>query len=559
MTSRTKKILYGLGALAAVGIVWSVAANRGPKIEYDTVEARKGTLSQTVEVSGEVISFADVALRFETAGRIRTITAKVGAEVQTGDILATLDDREARVRVQSAQASLLSARAELDRLQKGATAEDIRVSEVAVANAEISLQQAKQALADAEASAAASLSKAYGDLTGALEATYLKASGAMQTLKNDVYDAVGNLRSDISPSNFALQTESAAAFIAGRSALVRMDAEIVELRATSDRSRIDALSSSFLEAARTVRNAAQLANALMQSSNAIGSTTQAAFEARRANVRAAWTDLNAGVTSGETQKFLISTTAASGAASVNAASQSVRVSEGALESAKALLALKKAPATAFEIDAARAHVASAAASLGESELALDKTRIRAPFDGSVAQVTGRVGTTVTSADAVIQMHGEDVFEVEADVPETDIAKLKIGLKARMTLDAYGDDTLFEGELVSIDSAQTVLQDVVYYKARFRFVARELPIRTGMTASATVVAVERTDVIIIPQRAVREDEDGAKYVRVLENGAEARRDVQIGLRGDDGLLEVASGLSGGEQVIVSIRENGTVKR
>ena len=54
---------------------------------------------------------------------------------------------------------------------------------------------------------------------------------------------------------------------------------------------------------------------------------------------------------------------------------------------------------------------------------------------------------------------------------------------------------------------------------------------------------------IPQRAVRTNDEGKRYVRVLENAAEKEVNIVLGLRGDDGLVEVVSGVEEGWEVIV----------
>ncbi len=547
--------LYGGIALALILVVRAFAG-RGPNIEYDTYKAQRVALRQTAQVTGEVASSADIDLKFEGAGRIKTIVKKVGDVVKTGDILATLDDRNERVRVQSALASLQSAQASLDRISHGATSEDVHVTEVAVSNAEIALAQSKQSLVDTQASNAAGLEKGQADMDGQIETLFLKASTAMQVLKNDVFDAAGNLRNDFSTSNSGLASQATAAFVSARSDFAKMEIEISGYRG-ADRAGKDMRLAGLLSEGRTIRTSAQFANDLMQTSTPTSLTTQAAFDTRKANTRAAWIDLNVAVNAAESQKLLVGTTVAANSSALNAAEQNVRSSEGALESAKASLALKKAPATSYDLSAARASVTQASASLGEASIALDRTRIRAPYDGMIAAVLGRIGATATSNDVILKLHGNDVYEIEADVPETDIAKLRVGLKAEITLDAYGENTVFQGELATIDTAQTVIQDVVYYKTRFRFAvgSEEQSVRAGMTANVTVIAQERPDALVVPQRAIKQN--GEKYVRVLENGQDLKKSVTTGLYGDDGLVEILSGLSGGEDVILAVRQDGKI--
>ncbi len=552
-----KILLIVLGVILVAFVGWRIAAARAPKIAYDTFDAARQTLRQTVQVTGEVVSSQDVDLKFEASGRVHAIIKKVGDPVKAGEVLATLDGRDEAVGVQKAQAALLSAQASLDRLQHGATAEDINVAAVAAENAQTSLDQAQLSLTRTQASNAATLDKAYGDLDGQIESLYLKASSAVQTMKNEVFDAAGSLRSDISSSDSGTQNQALTDFTAARSAITAMDMDVVAYRAATTDADKDRLSGALLGEAKTVRQSAQTANALMQTSVPTGATTQAAFDARKSDVKAAWSELSAAVNAADSQRLLVASTAASNASSLSAAEQNVKTAEGALASAQANLDLKKAPATSFDLESARASVSQAQASLGEAENALEKTKIRAPFDGTIAQVPGRAGTTVAPSDVILKLHGDNLYEIEADVPETDVAKLKIGLPAEITLDAYGDGVKFQGALTSIDTAQTVIQDVVYYKTRFQLQAQaDKPIRTGMTANITVITQEKANVLVVPQRAIRLDGE-EKSVRVLENGQEVKKVVTTGLYGDDGYVEIVSGLSGGEKIVLAARRGGKI--
>lgn len=547
--------LVGGGIVAVIAIGAWVRAGRAPKITYDTYTVAKETLRQTVQVTGEVVSSQDVDLKFESSGRVTSIARAVGDAVKSGDVLATLDDRAERVDVQKAQAALLSAQASLDRLKNGATAEDLRVAQVTLDNARIALDKARQALSDTQASNAAALDKAYGDLAGQMENLSLKSSAAMQTIDADVFDAAGNLRADISSPDFSIQSRALAAHAAALSALHDVTSDLPLFRTAASHEAAVQLADRMIGEGQGIRDAAALANAVMQASDPVGGTSQASFDARAADVKAVWTDLNAAVNAAVSQKLLLASTTASDSASLNAANAAVQAAEGSVASAQAAFDLKKAPATVYDLEAARAGVTQADAALGAARLALDKTRLHAPYDGTIAQAPGRAGATVTPADVILKLHGANVYEIEADVPETDVAKLKTGEAAVITLDAYGDGMPFAGTLTSIDTAQTVIQDVVYYKTRFRLESPEREIRTGMTANISIVTAERPDALTVPQRAIRQN--GEKAVRVLVNGQETKTPVTTGLYGDDGKVEILSGLSGGEQVILAARQNGKI--
>jgi hypothetical protein len=140
------------------------------------------------------------------------------------------------------------------------------------------------------------------------------------------------------------------------------------------------------------------------------------------------------------------------------------------------------------------------------------------------------------------------YTVEALVPEADIAKVNVGQTATMTLDAFGDSVVFQGTVVAENPDQTKVQDAIYYKTSFQLLANGYDVKPGMTANVTIKTGESKDALFIPTRAVR-DQNGVVSVRVLENAQPRDVNVQLGLRGDEGKVEVKEGLSVGQQVIL----------
>jgi multidrug efflux pump subunit AcrA (membrane-fusion protein) len=551
-------------ALVGVRIFWPKKA----VVTYETAKPTRGTLTQTVQATGTVNSAEDVDLKFEAPGRVRSIKVKVGDAVKTGDLLAELDTRDAAVAVQQAQAGLLAAQSAYDKLQAGATSQDIAVTEAQVNGAESNLASSQQALADAKQALSdvqtanlTSLTKAYSDLSGTLETSYLKSSAAVQELSNDVYDASANLRTDFSPVDSVLAGQAASAFKDAKTVIGQMATDLAAARAASDSGTIDRAAAAIVAEAETVQTAAQLANAMMQSANPAGSLTQATLDLRKSSVQLSWSGMVAAVNAADAQRQLVDTTRAAAAQSqnaaqsrVNSASSAVTSAQASLDAASAALALKQAPATSYDLESAKANVAAATAAVNSAALALDHLRIKAPFAGTVAQVPGQVGTTVSSMDVILKLHGSGAYEVEADIPETDVAKLKVGMEGTAQLDAYGSDKIFPIKLTSIDTAETVIQDIVYYKTRFQLTMPDgEPVRAGMTANVNVIAAKKDNVLIVPQRSIRDLADGSgKGVRVLKQGSETIVPVTTGLKGDNGQIEIVSGLTGNEDVILTTK-------
>jgi len=199
-----------------------------------------------------------------------------------------------------------------------------------------------------------------------------------------------------------------------------------------------------------------------------------------------------------------------------------------------------------------ANVAAFEAAYETALVNLGKAALRAPANGIIKEVNYKIGEVIgaTSTGSFAKMISYD-FIMEAKVPESDIAKMKVGKKAELTFDAFEADEKFSATLVSIDPSATVVQDVVDYIVKFSMDSDDSRWKDGMSADLDIAVAEKNDVLMIPERAVK-DANGKKQVQVLENGKPADREVKTGMKGDGGMIEVTSGLSGGEQVITSTK-------
>lgn len=197
-------------------------------------------------------------------------------------------------------------------------------------------------------------------------------------------------------------------------------------------------------------------------------------------------------------------------------------------------------------------IAAAQLKRAEADVARIRTEIaertlRAPFDGTVTAIDIEKGGAVSISDPAVSVISNGALEVESFVPEINISYLSVGDKARVTLDAYGDTVPFEAVVVAIDPAETVRDGVSTYRVRLAFLSNDERVRPGMTANIVVVTDERDAVLTVPQGAVT-TKSGKRYVRVAGDTAE-RREVVTGAISSLGEIEIISGLSAGESVLV----------
>ena len=239
----------------------------------------------------------------------------------------------------------------------------------------------------------------------------------------------------------------------------------------------------------------------------------------------------------------------------------IRASNPNLMSPQELETATSRAATALaRYDAAAARKRSAEAGLRLARANDENTIIRAPFTGTVLRKDAEVGEVVAPSvgggltrGAVVTMADLSTLEVEVDVNEAYIARIASERPARITLDAY-PDTTFRGKVRQVVPTADRQRATVQVKvsildhdprilpemgAKVDFLEPPKPAATGEAAARAAIRV--------PSTAVRSDASGS-YVWLVRDGRLTKRAVTAGPV-SAGFLEVRSGLSGGEQLLV----------
>ncbi len=134
-----KTVIWSLTAFIFLAGIVYFSFLRKPAVQYNTIEAKRGELAQTVSVTGTLKANDTISLNFEMSGRIRETRVKIGETVAKGDIIAFLNDDNLQLGVEEAKSDLAKARA-----QAGETNDTIHSAEVAVENAENALRDTKR-------------------------------------------------------------------------------------------------------------------------------------------------------------------------------------------------------------------------------------------------------------------------------------------------------------------------------------------------------------------------------------------------------------------------------
>ncbi len=201
---------------------------------------------------------------------------------------------------------------------------------------------------------------------------------------------------------------------------------------------------------------------------------------------------------------------------------------------------------------AEAQLAQAEASVARIQAQISERTLIAPFDGIVTSVSIDPGESVSTGSPAISLISQGGFGVEIDLPEVDSVKVRVGNKATITLDAFGENVVFGGTVVSVNRAETLVDNVAVYEARIAFDTTDERIASGMTAEARIVTEERKDVLAVPARAIKYREDGTPFVLVQQSDGSdpVEKELVLGLRGSDAMFEVRAGLSSGDQVLIA---------
>ncbi|MDP3244900.1 MAG: efflux RND transporter periplasmic adaptor subunit [bacterium] len=569
-------IILAVVILVVGGSVYAYRQKTKQTTSYETVKVERGSLAQTVDATGKIKAAEDLSLHFETSGTVDKVNVKEGGVVKAGDRLANL-------RLSELDASVAQAQANLNQKLAGSTKEEIDYYKAAAQIAQVDKDKALQDGVTAVAAAESAMETAKNNLklteggensqivSNSYENAIALFPSVLSSLDNGLTQADNILGIDNTTVNDGFEevlsvldsSKLRAAntyYATAKEGKAGARAQILPLTAQSSHSDVDAAlikaesvlsqMNQLLLSVKDALEATQLGSVLSQSSL---DTKKTAVETARTDVAAKYTSVISqrqaiaeAKNSYEKYKIAYEKAVRDLQDTKTTAENTVKIKQAAYEQAVANLSRVNTPAREVDVAPYRAALAQAVANR-------DKAIIHAPIDGTITEISKKKGELILSSEVMIKLLSPN-FEIEVDIPETDIAKLKIKDEVEITLDAFGDDIKFKGQVLSIDPASTEIQDVVYYQVRISIEAGVGDVKPGMTANVVIGTEKRDDVLYIPYRAVLSKTDTwIKYARVLKDNRIEEREVKLGLRGDDGKVEVLEGLQKSEEIVVRVKE------
>lgn len=208
---------------------------------------------------------------------------------------------------------------------------------------------------------------------------------------------------------------------------------------------------------------------------------------------------------------------------------------------------------AFEIANARLAAAKQAVTVAQSdlkvidaqladvELRLSRTDVKAPVSGVISQRNAKIGAIASAnANPLFTMIKDAELELVADISETDVQKVKVGMGAKVSLAGSRD---------TIDATVRIVAPTVNTSTRLAAVhltiAPDSPARAGMFGTA-IITVKETEALSLPLSAVTEQR-GSAHTRLVDNGVIKQVEIKTGIK-DQGFVEIIEGLNAGDQVV-----------
>jgi RND family efflux transporter MFP subunit len=184
--------------------------------------------------------------------------------------------------------------------------------------------------------------------------------------------------------------------------------------------------------------------------------------------------------------------------------------------------------------------------LAQARAALDNARIYAPFDGTILSVDSNEGDYVNPGQAVMTFGDLSRLQVRASIDELDVGNVAVGQAVSFSLDAFPGKT-FDGTVTLVYPNPTTQSGSTVYPAIISFTRpNDLYLRPGMAANLSITSVSRTNVLVVPNRAL-ETIGLDRYVTLLNgDGSTEKVPVVTGLTNAD-QTEIISGLNEGAKI------------
>ncbi len=614
----TRSRLIALFLIVALGggyfaYTKKTAAGTTPSYRLGTVE--KQTIVTSVKGTGQVAGLREFAVSPEVSSRITAIHVKVGDKVTAGTPLVDLDRksalrtvRDASQALRDAQISLASAQLEFKKSQKPVDALTITQAENALAKAkrdladeqdgptEYELKQAEADVASAEArirlTTDGSMPTTVRDANDSFVITLQGISQNLDQYLNDVDSVLGidstitslryikyislldSSRKDVAAQDYArakISIRAASTAVKALDSKNEAPAEIEKARALVDEAlgqastmlmhTTEALQASLIASDFSQSELDGLKNKIDSDRSSISSKSSSLLSGTQAIQKAKDTYESDRLSYQKARNSLEEIKSGAKASDISTAQERVREAEASLASLRAKPEAIDIELAKNSLEQRQSSLTSAQNKLADAQETLNNYTVLAPFDGTVVALPLGISSDASSGSSVATLMTSQKI-VSMPLNEVDAAKVKTGQKATIAFDAI-DGLSLTGEVVLLSPIGTVTQGVVNYTVHVGFDSEDERIKSGMSASVSIITSVHADVLSVPNAAIKTQGEQS-YVEVLSskemNGTSStngliesketpsRLPIEVGATNDE-MTEILSGLTEGEKIIV----------
>lgn len=542
---KAHKVLSGVVAIVVLtGGYWlyGMLNPASTQTSYVLGTVTKGTIVSSVSGSGQVSTSNQLDLKPKASGDVIWVSSQAGDVVRAGQALAQLDNTTAKQAVADAEQALIQAKLQF---QKDSS------------QAPIDYQKLQESLASAKTD----LSTTYNDAFNTLSTAYLDLPSAVTGMQNILYgyDLTPNMRQwniDVF-RNYSTTADTIKIFadVAERDykiARTKYDQAVVDYKTLTRYSETAELERQLVSSKDTTTAIAQalqselnMLDAVVDDATTNNRTVSSSITTMRTNTRNYLATANSNLSAFLSQQKTLDTI-----------KKTIRDGESNI----AIYQIgNPSGSNPISLQSSQYSIADQERKLQQLKDDLANYTITAPFSGTLATFNVKQFDTVsTGTSAATLITNQKIAQLSLN--EVDAAKLKVGNKATLTFDAIEGLTL-TGKVAEIDAVGTVSQGVVSYAVKIAFDSQDSRVKSGMTANASIQTDVRQDVLMVPSSAVK-TQNGVSRVQifspelanmggtqgVVSVTAPSQVEVKIGIS-DDTNVEIVSGLTEGEQVVV----------
>ncbi len=232
------------------------------------------------------------------------------------------------------------------------------------------------------------------------------------------------------------------------------------------------------------------------------------------------------------------------------------ISQQQLDDVETALAIAKQNYRSREaaVSMAKADVSAAEATLATAENQLSYATIVSPLDGIVLSRNVDVGAAVASVAStmgtlLMTLGDTQEMRILGDVDESDVGLVREGMPARISVESF-PGRKFQGRVKRISPLGVEKDKIMNFEAEITILEGDIPLRSNMSADAEIITEKRSNVLLVPQNAIRYKRDQS-FVEVPDDKEPTGKravNVALGISGTD-VSEVVSGLKEGDEVII----------